>query len=400
MFEDSVTYQYIGNVANGGTDDTTYAKDFAAGSIGLVGEDGILEETDSSSSTSKFRIANMLSTGQVVYSPFFVPNDCTITSDTYAADTQQVTYFGYNGSSGSLGTIVSGNVYTLHIEIRQTAPVVGTSPLIKTVSAEATAATEYNIATLLDEHFDKAFAREAYEMIKCERVNSGSETANTGTGNLSVTKGSKYVTAATDVDAVVSVGDLVRFGTTEADPVYMVTALDTSNEIMTLDRPYKGATASAVSSYEFVASADIGNYGLKFTGVDRFANEVTFNPATDYPSLVNFTVNSDDFSSTVETTYDTAAAIGSGTYAQVAALEVYCGMNEYAGRYLDRYPPTNYRSEANSSNTYDTMVIEGTTQNVTWVGTGQKPASKFRIILRTKVSLNGDDVDTALGLTV
>lgn len=419
MFEDSVTYQYIGNVTSSASDGTTKAADIAAGSVALVDEAGVCyTTTDKSAATTKFRIANKLAGGQVIYSPFFVPASSTLSSDTYSANTQQVTYFGFNGSSGSLGTIVSGNVYILHVELKETAPMVGTSPLLRTVAWEATAATQYNVATGLDEIFDKQFSNDPYQRIKVERVNSASGTDTSG-GVFSVTEGSTSVTtvessggandaAKYDTDSsTITTGDIIRFSSAtedDSDPVYKVTAITgggTASATITLDRPYKGDTDAsyAANAVSVIASASEGNYGLKFTGLNRFA-DIDFDPVTDYFSLVNFKVNSDDFDSNAETTYDTAAAQGSGTYYQVAQLEVYAGMNEYAGRFIEGYPPTKYRSEADSSNTYDTIVIEGTSEGVTWTGTGQQPVSSFRIFVRTEVSLDGDGVDAALGETV
>ena len=40
MFENGVTYLYVGNVTNGATDDTTTFTDIAAGSVALVKFDG------------------------------------------------------------------------------------------------------------------------------------------------------------------------------------------------------------------------------------------------------------------------------------------------------------------------------------------------------------------------
>lgn len=416
MFEDSVTYQYIGNVTNGATTEVTTASGIASGSVALVNEAGVVYEDNQTASTAKWRIANKLSTGKIVYSPFFVPSAVTITSASYSAPVEQVSTWGYNGTDGSLGAITSGNVYSLSVVLQHTATMINSYPFIKTIPYKATAATQYNVANGLDIIFDKIMSKwPGGSPIKVELLNSGTSIATSG-GAFTVVNGSTTVTtvesagaaadaAKYDTDgATIVAGDIIRFGhaTTKTYPVYKVVSISgtTAAKTIVLDRPYKGTSGTvAANATGVIAVISEGDYGLKFTGLDRFRN-LTFNPVTDTYSKVKFAVTSEDFDSTVTFRTATDPSEGIGSYYEVAQREVYCAMNEYAGRFLSAYPPTKYRGEALSTEAYDIIVIEGTNEEAVFVGTGIKPVSKFRIILALEDSMTGDDVDTALNVTV
>lgn len=418
--EKNVTYQYIANATNGATDTVTLAKDIAVNSLALVrSSTGAVQESDMTAQTDKFYIVNKLADGTLLKSPEFYMTKATITSQVYSAPVEQLSYWGYNASTtvGGLGTITSGNVYALHVELITTAPSANNSAEIKTIVHKATAATEYNVANGLLTNFYKTFAREAYPMIKAELVSSATTAASTG-GVFSVYNGSDvcYVVESAGAQADAGeytgnndfvVGDFIRFGhaTTKTYPVYRITALSgtTAAYYVTLDRPYQGTTdtALAAASVGIMASATglAGTFGIQLTGLDRFATK-PFRPVSDYYSKVRFEVGSDDFDSTATFTTVTQASEGAGSYYEVAQDEVYAAANEYAGRYIEAYPPTKYRNQAVSGNTYDTMTLACYDNSYVNAVTGIQPVSQFTIVLRTLVSLNGDDVDTALAVTV
>lgn len=418
--EKNVTYQYIANATNGATDTVTLAKDIAVNSLALVrSSTGAVQESNMSAQTDKFYIVNKLADGTLLKSPEFYMPKATITSQVYVAPAEQVSYWGYNASTGvgGLGTITSGNVYALHVELITTAPSVNNSAEIKTVVHKATAATEYNVANGLLTNFYKTFAREAYPMIKAELVSSATTVASSG-GTWLLNNGSEIVSVAEDGNnndagkyngdaADVAVGDFIRFGhaTTKTYPVYRVTAIsgDADRYYITLDRPYQGTTdaALAAASVGIMPSATglAGTFGIQLTGLNRFATKA-FNPVSDYYSKVRFEVTSDDFDSTATFTTVTQASEGAGSYYEVAQDEVYAAANEYAGRYLQAYPPTKYREQAVSGNTYDTITLACYDNSYVNAVTGIQPVSQFTIVLRMLVGLNGDDVDTAFNVTV
>ena len=424
--EDSLTYLFIGNATHGvASSTTTKYTSIATGSVALVAEATgyVVPANNSSAITSgKYRLVSKLANGQFVFSPVFDMAKVSAVGQSYTAATEQVSYWGYNGTSGSLGTITNGNTYTLHVELKQTAPMLNNTPLIKTIPWKATAATQANVAAGLDEIFDKVFKREPYPMIKVERVLSvaGSDTS---AGTISVVKGSPTIVispqGASTTDAgkydtdnsTIAVGDYIRFSAaTEAltDPVYRVAAATIpgtagSSATITLDRPYKGSTNTAVAAntVSVVAAANVaaGSFGLKFTGLDRFAT-VTFNPRNDTYSKVSFAITSEDFDSNATFTTSTLATLGLGTYYQVASLEQWLAGNEGIGLYYDRVPQPVFRGQASSSETYDITAIETYDDNFVNATTGIKPVSKFRLLIAQDSGLSGEGIDNAFGVTV
>lgn len=425
MYEDGVTYQYIANATNGATDTVTLGKDIAVGSLALVKvADNKVQESDMTSTAGLFRIVQKTAAGQLLYSPEFdLVNSTTISAKSYTAPTEQVTYYGYNGSTLSLGTIVSGQTYVLHFTVENFAPGIGHSPLVKTVPYVATSAVQADLATGLAQSFERIFGREPYKLIQNDVICSAAVTAANGTKSgqeVTVVNGSTGLTFETDVTytagggSTLAVGDYLRIGsvgggTALTDPVYKVTAISTV--YVTVDRPVTAASgtyddAGGTSDIEVIpaATGNAADWGFKLTGIDRFAVS-GFNPQTDYYSKVRFDVASDDFDSTVVTTASVVASEGVGSAYEVAMFESKLAMNDGKGKYASAYPPTSYRGETDLTTPgyYDTIILDCTSSNYTSATTGIQPVSKFKIILRIEAvtgALAGDDVDTALGVTV
>ena len=425
MFEDGVAYQYIGNVTNAATDDTTLGKDIAVGSVALIKVDGSssqgkVQETTMVASDAPFKIVQKTAAGQLIYSPEFYISKSTYSGKSYSAPVEQVTYYGYNGSTSSLGTVVSGQTYTLHITLRSYAPGVGHSPLVKTVPYVATSAVEADLATGLAGSFDRIFKREPNKTIQCDTVCNATVTAANGTKSgqeVTVVKGSTALTFETNVTyevaggATLAVGDYLRIGTVSGgtaltDPVYRVTAISTV--YVTVDRPVTAASgiyddAGGTSDIEVIpaATGNAADWGFKFTGLDRFADS-GFNPQNDFFSKIRFEVASSDFDSTVATTASAVASEGVGHGYEVAQMESKLAMNDGKGKYASAYPATVYRGEADiaTPGIYDTIVLNCYRNEVTSAVTGQQPVSKFQIYIRTKDALSGDAVDAAFGFTL
>jgi len=285
MFEEAVTYQFIGNVTNGASDGDA-ATTMAAGSAALVKvDDDTVEETDVSASTAMYQVVQKLADGTYIRSPKFAPGNSTISGASYVAATEQLSYWGYNGTAGDLGTITSGNTYILSVLLRQTAPMANNTPLIKTIPWKATAGTQYNVANGLATIWKKTFRREPYPMIKVEVVNSGTSIATSG-GAFTVVQNSATITTVEssgsaadagkyDTDGSTTVaGDIIRIGhaTTKTVGVYKVVSITgggTAAATIVLDRVYEGATASvAATAVGVCVAADEGDYGLKLTGLN------------------------------------------------------------------------------------------------------------------------------------
>lgn len=402
MYENGVTYQYISEVTVGAN--TTVAT-LPAGSVAIANAAGTLKTDAITATQGKFRVVQKLSNGQIIYSPFFEAADYSARSEAYAAATEQVSYFGYNGTSGDLGSPTVGELYTLSVLLRTTAPATNTKGVVKTVPYKAEAATQLDLAGGLLDSFNRTFSptRLAYGMIKGEQINSGTgvdlDNTTAATGDLTVVKGSKTITAATDATAGgdLVAGGLIRIGLTTTSPVYLITAVDGTAETITIDTAYQGESATiGDDASQLIVAGSIGDFGLKFTGIDRFAS-ITFNPQTDFYSKTAFSISGNDtFDSDVVFTTATAASTGTGTYPQVAQAEVKQGMNDGVAKFQQAYPAPVFRSEATDGNTYDTFVVEASDKNYTSATTGQQPVSKYTFVIRTLVALTGDGLNTVL----
>lgn len=164
-------------------------------------------------------------------------------------------------------------------------------------------------------------------------------------------------------------------------------------------QPRKYITAEVVDDGETTPS----EWGIKFTGVAPD----TFNPVTETPHVVQFGVTFERIedkefaeanTTPVETTTEPSPGLGTGI--QVAYKEVYTTMNEGQPQVCS-YPPTNYRRAGEVGSAYNLISISGVDEGYVAVGTGQKPVSKFNIIVALKDStLDADlaEFETVLGV--
>jgi hypothetical protein len=240
-----------------------------------------------------------------------------------SAEVQQVDYVGSNGTTGSLGAIVS-NLHTIRLYIQESTIQGFMQQKIKEGFYKSAASTTQSaIALGLVNSLIANYSREPEQDLKFERVNAGSRTAvPTSADDFVFTNGSKYFTA-TDIDdatgtAALAVGDLLVIGTATTSPVYKITAIDTATDIGTLDRAFVGATQTlADTAIKVILVAAEGSYGIKITGVDR--GFVT-GYRTTAPIIFETTIDFGDSSSTAVNP-TTAAYPGIGTAQQVANME-------------------------------------------------------------------------------
>lgn len=201
----------------------------------------------------------------------------------YAAATEQITYIGYDGTTGSIPEN-DNELYYVRLYMEDLfARGSGDGKRVKQgVYRAGTSTTQELIAREVTKSLIRNFSREAERQVKFERVcNDAASNTELGgltaaTGNLTVTYGSKYVSAATDATGGgdISVGDWIRIGTsaTEAltDPIYEVVAIDAANDILTLDVPYQGDSGVIDDDFaHLVANADAASadWGLKLSGL-------------------------------------------------------------------------------------------------------------------------------------
>ena len=292
-------------------------------------------------------------------------NVVKVTRAVAAAATEQVDYIGYNGTSGAIQAI-NDNLYIARLNVDQSITANQGGIFIKHGQYKSDAsATQVEIADGLIESFINNFSREAEKFIKFERVTDATTTASTS-GNITVVKGSKYVTAATDIDNGGAVaGDyLVLDGV-----AYKVIAFNVGGaEVAELDIPYQGDSATiADADCSFITAANAvaaaSDWGIKLTGVAlKFSlGKVKYKKASWKTTLQDF--------GTTKVTESVGSNPGKGTYEQAAELEFFYKGND--GEYFRMGEPNIFAAPKNvvAGQTYDSIIIDvaenggNTTQN-------------------------------------
>jgi len=404
MFEDQVTYMYIGaaNVAAlaNGTK-VTKASDITAGTVVILDEEN--KSVEGTAGSGKLRVAQRIG-NQIIYGPFF--DMATVTNAntaTYAAGVEQVSYLGYNGTLGALDE-TADKLFSLQFILQHTQATINNSPMIKTVPFKTNTALQKDLALGLVKSANAVFSKKTtpdptiqFEIIFDEAVVATNDfladaTVVKGTKSFTVPESSGSAADAGEyaISTPIAVGDWVRIGTVGGgtaltSSVYRVTAVagvSTALCTITVDNyiiSASGTYAAATSDIEVVASATVDDataFGIKMTGLVR---TTPFNPVVDRYEKVQFDVTSND-TITAEFTTTTTPYEGIGHWEQVSVKEIYCAMNEGQGRFLSKYPPTNYRNEAAEGTSYDILSFQAYDQEFSDI-TGNNPKSKMRFEL-------------------
>jgi len=383
MFEDSRTKVFVCNVTNAN------AASFAvlpAQSAAFYAEPQTF--TEAAITTTLTRIAYRNTKSVLSFSvPFVAAEIKNGGYSAYSARVEQVTYLGYNGTSGSMDA-VNSTYYGLQIVLNHTFGMLNNSPLVVTIPYKSDAsATQSEVAAGLAIAGTAVFKRQAYKPIKIERINSGAVANALGTATASVVNGGKQVVFSEDMTALVVAGTILRLGGIGAgtSPTYIVASADAgagAARIYTLDQEYQGATAAALAA-NLVESVTEGNWGLKFTGIS--VTDANFNPITDDPFVVSFELGTRDFETAVAT-YTTKSYIGTGTY-QLVSYQESCSQFENKTREISAYPPTSRNIDAVAGNTYNIFAFEVWKDGFVDATTGVRPVSKVRYELAVLVGL-------------
>ena len=273
-------------------------------------------------------------------------------------ETEQIDYIGYNGTAGSIADLIANNIYTVRLYIRENTISGFMQQKIKEGfwKSGTSAPTQQAVAKNLVESLIKNYSREPVQDIKFERINSGALLNALGTATVSVVKGSKAIVATEDLTALISVGSLLRFGTSGAGtaPVYVVAAVDAgvgAARVYTLDVPYQGDTNAVFAAAEFESVTE-GNWGIKLSGVASAYDGKFYGAPASWKTTV-------DFSDTQTTllTEAQAASPGTGNYDVLARLEKELQADEYVFRSFVEGAPVD-RTDVLPATTYDVVVVE------------------------------------------
>ena len=396
MYEKSVTYQFIGNVAGQRAQEGNSVEALTAGQMAIVNQTNVVATAGNNATypaNSVVRIAQRLANGQLVFSPEFriragaLRNYSTTAA---AAATEHVAMFGHNGTNATgLGTITAGETYIINLVLSYTQGGVNNTPFIKTIPYRALAGdTELEVARGLVEAGIAIVNRNLpNRMIRVGRDFNPAQAFVAGVDDATVTYGSPAV--AMNLHAL-DVGDVVHF---DADAYIVTEVVDANNFI--IDVPYQGASGT-------VGLADIGSTlavnvpdGDWAVGFVALAQD--FDPINSYYHNVMFDLTYSGFDDGIDIGYQ-AANPGTGTYEQVAMQEVYSAMNE-GNVYISGYPRTNYRLEADPTAAYQILTFEFVHDAFEAIGTGQKPVSLVKLILAVESTLADDIADLNTILT-
>ena len=289
-----------------------------------------MERLDSASlaTTDRYRIVQGKGAGNpLMISPVVTKANATISTSIHKPAVQQITTVGYNGSTGALPT---ANDTDFFIKIRKndndaanrSQPMSLFAGPVKTDDV----GTQLELAEALIANGIVNFSKEpANGYLTFDLLCDEAGAPNAGAGTVTATQGSKLVTFGTDVDAVAVVGDYIRFDESAGgapattDAVYRVVAMDTTNEIMTLDRPFSSASQAVTAEANAViidaTTADAAECGVRLTGV---AADFDVNAFRDYYAN-RFTVTFSD--PTTAVTHIQGAFNGNGVWQQVAMDE-------------------------------------------------------------------------------
>jgi hypothetical protein len=404
--QSNVTHMLVGK----DTDLLTAAEtrnDLAVGQIGVFLVGSKTAKTDALSAGDRFTVAYKNSKGVVVETPVieydYIKDKSAVT---YTAPTQRSRAIGYNGTSGSIDAI-NNNEYVTHIFWRDNSKTFGRGIPVKFAAYYSSdSATQIEIADGLAVNFNKNFARENPPIIKAEILLSDAGAAVTGTGNLKVVNGSKYVQAISpdggttppNAGAVLSVGGYLRFGTATTDPVYKVTAIDTVNEIITLNMPYQGdSEVVAEASAEYIASAAAASAaaGVKLTALPLTDD---FQAGVIRYDVTEFTIElKDEFGSTTLSEL-AAPSVGAGTYWEVAQNEWFLKGNRGEPFRVADYPVENVL-EATSGKVYDQVTFSYVDKNARSIDSLVSSFGNVMIATEDEsVSTVHTDLKTVLGL--
>ena len=270
----------------------------------------------------------------------------------YVAETQQVDYIGFNGTSGEI-VVTADNFYHVRLSLRQDQTSNHGGLYLKhgVYNSDVTA-TESEIAAGLHESLVNNLKRDPDQALAPTRLNSAAGAVITGTGNLSFVNGSKYFSAATDVDAVFVAGDYVRIGTAVGDPVYKIVSLDTTANTGMLDVAYQGASATvleAAAEVIDVAAEATSAWGLKLEG-----QSLKFTTGKLHHNIAAWDLSIEGFGSTLLTQAATAS-IGSGSERYMKELEFFAQGNE--GDFYRMGEPNIFPSRKDVSGNYSLITL-------------------------------------------
>jgi hypothetical protein len=232
-------------------------------------------KVDTSPTSGRYIFYQKTSEGDILSSPVINTSKLKyVNSSKYTDATQKVMHIGSNGTTGSFPA--DDNLYyNIAVKFRSGVKALFTNDKklfsgYKTTSS----ATEQEVVTGLT----KELCYQAIDKdIKVELiVTDAGDAIGTGVGTVTYVKGSKTITFGTDVDdttggaAALAVGIGFRIGTAVTSPVYIIEAINTTANTITVHAPVQvSGSSSTTTNFEQISAADLtaGSFGIQITGL-------------------------------------------------------------------------------------------------------------------------------------
>ena len=318
------------------------------------------------------------------------------------AAAEQITYIGYNGTTGSI-TAANSKLYVVRVSLReQDLTGQGQEIILNAPYKSDSSATQLEVGNGLALSLANTMNRQTVKPISVELLSSAAYFATAVFANtVTVVKGEKLVSVATNrqynTSVALAVGDFVRFsaapattGSAVTDGVYKVVELVSTLQFM-VDRPIEVAstayTAAKLGATVISASRALaGNFGIKLSGIAR--------PFTlgKYPySKVSFHVGLDSASSFGDTAvnYSQAMTLGQGTYNQIAQLERDL-LGNRGSEYVGDFMHTHFKNDATSGKMYDQLGITFYGDHPT-AAVGATPRRMKQLLLAFETGFSNDE---------
>jgi hypothetical protein len=309
-----------------------------------------------------------------------------------AAATEQVSYVGYDGTSGTMDATVN-NFFLIKLEHTPNAFLYGKRPAsykYGTFQSGASASALSNSIGLIKSLIQNFRANRTIDWrVKSELVASGTGVviADTDLTSITFTKYSKtaVVTTSGAVSAFTA-GDYIRVGAnTTTSPVVKVvssgSAAGAGTFNVVLDFVWQGDTTVVVRTDLFTVATP-GNVGIKITGLKQ---KYDVNRWRQYDK-VRFNTFLEGFDAAVATT--TAAFDGVAVYEQVANDE-YISWGDEGQVFVDQVPPLFREQDAVVGQQYQPVVLSWLDRLPSLIGAGQNKGQAILYMADANATLAG-----------
>lgn len=385
-------------------------KDLGRGELRVLDEDGNIIDTAAKAQKAKsIRLVQGVGVGEeYVISDYIQRKDLIkVYGQKFTQKSERKAIVGFNGVEGEIDLLVA-NDYMIEIKHKGSSHYRNANPYNNLIGYKVGSSpdTQLTIASKLVEvgclNYSE-FSQRVANMYKICSIPAGSEVSLAGTGNLTFEFGTNMITAATNIDAVLTEGDAIRIATGVTNAVYVVDKLDTVNNIAYVDQLILMDTVTIADTVAKALSKGTGanqlehpdvNYGIVVEGVTPSPK-----PGFGAYDMVDFELTTRNFDDTLVTKRGTGydLIVPSGRHEQAGISEFYMQGNHQRGLEIDRQFLES-RADIEEDHGYSMYAIEfQTNEKLGTVGRdGQKKQLCIWIDRGTYAQIETNDAATAL----